>query len=143
MMFIILKHVSWITCDKDERPSYKIDYSDDKVKVDLTFGTKIPSSILSNMLLQEGNIERKVSMIYHLFGELVWKIALIRLLHWIPKEYSKQYSKHWLRQSRRTKESAFWRLSYSYHSFQFHYLTECRNSGRFQRKWERYPIHSL
>ena len=65
------------------------------MKEDLTFVTKIPSSILSDMLLQEGNIERRVSMIDHLFGEWVWKIDLIRLLlHWIPKEYSKQYSKH-------------------------------------------------
>ena len=77
------------------------------MKEDLTFVMKIPSSILSDMLLQEGNIERRVSMIDHLFGEWVWKIDLIRLLHWIPKEYSKQYSKHWLRQSRRTKGSAF------------------------------------
>ena len=143
MMFIILKHGSWITCDKDERPSYKIDYSDDKVKADLTFVTKIPSSILSNMLLQEGNIERKVSMIDHLFGELVWKIALIRLLHCIPKEYSTQYLKHWLQQSRRTKVSAFWRLSYSYHSCQFHYLTRCPNYGRFQLKSEHHSTHSL
>ena len=77
------------------------------MKADLTFVTKIPSSILSNMLLQEGNIERRVSMIDHLFGEWAWKIDLIRLLHWIPKEYSKHYSKNWLQQSRRTKGSAF------------------------------------
>ena len=77
------------------------------MKEDLTFVTKIPSSIVSDMLLQEGNIERRVSMIDHLFGEWVWKIDLIRLSYWIPKEYSKQYSKHWLRQSRRTKGSAF------------------------------------